>query len=66
MFLKNQIIEDFEKIQKLKSITINYINLDRVPLTMVNNDNERDVQKDDSNTIDEPILDNDMPKKYIK
>ena len=66
VFLEDQTIKDFEKIEKLKSITRNYVDLDPVPPTMVHNDNEENIQKDDDSTVDEPILDNDMPDQYTE
>lgn len=66
VFLEDQIIENFEKVEKLKFITRNYVNLDPLLLIMVNDDNRRDIQEDDSNTINKPILDNDVPNEYVE
>ena len=65
MFLEDQIIKDFEKIEKPKSITRNYIDLDLVPPTIMNNDNEEDVQEDDSNAVNEPISNNDIQMSIL-
>ena len=43
MFLEDETIENFEKIKKRKSITRNYVDLDLVPPTIMNDDYGRDV-----------------------
>ena len=47
VFLEDQIIEDFEKIKKPKSVIRYYMDLGLVPPTMMNNDNGGDIQNDD-------------------
>lgn len=66
VFLEDQTIEDFEKVEKPKPVTENYVDLGPVPPTTVNDDNGGDVQEDDGNTVDEPALDNDVPDEHVE
>lgn len=36
-----------------------------MPITMVNDDNGRDIQENDGNIINNPILDNDVPNEHV-
>lgn len=65
IFLENQIIEDFENIEKLKSITKNYVDLGPMSSTMVNDDNARDVLED-GNIVDKLISDNGVLNELVE
>ncbi|XP_038972099.1 uncharacterized protein LOC120104663 [Phoenix dactylifera] len=66
VFLENQTIKDFEKVEKLKSVSRNYIDLGQVPPTMMNDDNRKYVQEDDGDTVDEHTPDNDVPDEHAE
>lgn len=65
-FQKSKLLKILKKIENLKFITKNYVDLNQVPPTMMNDDNERDVQKDHENIIDETIFDIDVPDEHVK
>lgn len=62
----NRTIENFEKIEKPKSIAKNYVDLGLVLSIIVNADNRRDIQEDDDNIVDEPIPNINVPNEYAE